>query len=76
MGTTTTNYGLYKPDVGETGWGALRNSSYDTIDTQIFGNAANITTNATAIGVNDTHRLGDGSDHTANVIDLAGKLVF
>jgi len=57
MGTTTTNYGLYKPAIGETGWGALRNTSYDTIDSQVF-------TNETAVALNTTHRTSDGSDHT------------
>lgn len=34
MGTTTTNFALYKPTVGETGWGATVDSStFDTIDT-------------------------------------------
>lgn len=33
MGTSTTNIGLYKPTIGETGWGALVNTSIDDLDT-------------------------------------------
>ena len=33
MGTYTTNYQLYMPTVGETGWGTLVNSNFSTIDT-------------------------------------------
>lgn len=33
MGTYTTNYQLYMPTVGETGWGALVNGNFTTIDT-------------------------------------------
>lgn len=32
MGTSTTNLGLYKPDVGETGWGTLVNGNFDVVD--------------------------------------------
>jgi len=40
MGTTTTNYSFYKPDIGETGWGATFNSqTLDAIDTAIKANA-------------------------------------
>lgn len=57
MGSTTTNYGLYKPAVGEVGWGADVNTSTDTVDAQMK-------TNADAIALNTTHRGSDGSDHT------------
>ena len=33
MGTYTTNYQLYMPTVGETGWGTLVNGNFTTIDT-------------------------------------------
>ena len=33
MGTYTTNYQLYTPTVGETGWGTLVNGNFTTIDT-------------------------------------------
>ena len=33
MGTYTTNYQLYTPSVGETGWGELVNGNFTTIDT-------------------------------------------
>ena len=32
MGTYTTNKELYKPSVGETGWGTLVNGNFETID--------------------------------------------
>src|SRR5438034_913664 len=32
MGTYTSNRNLYKPAVGETGWGALVDANFDTID--------------------------------------------
>ena len=32
MGTTTSILGLYKPAVGETGWGASVNGNFDTLD--------------------------------------------
>ena len=32
MGTYTTNYQLYMPTVGETGWGILVNGNFTTID--------------------------------------------
>jgi hypothetical protein len=35
VGTTTSNLALYKPAIDETGWGALRNTSYDDIDTAL-----------------------------------------
>ncbi len=37
MGTTTTNYALYKPADDESGvvWGPLINASMDTIDAQL-----------------------------------------
>ena len=33
MGTYTTNYNLFMPTVGETGWGDLVNGNFETIDT-------------------------------------------
>lgn len=37
MGTYTTNYQLYMPTVGETGWGTLVNGNFSTIDTTMKG---------------------------------------
>ena len=37
MGTYTTNLDLYKPSVGETGWGTLVNENFDKIDAYIPG---------------------------------------
>ena len=35
MGTYTTNLELYKPSVGEQGWGTMVNENFDKIDTAI-----------------------------------------
>lgn len=35
MGTTTPNFNLYKPAIGETGWGALVDTNFDTIDANL-----------------------------------------
>ena len=37
MGTYTTNYQLYMPTVGETGWGTLVNTNFSTIDSTMKG---------------------------------------
>jgi hypothetical protein len=39
MGTTTTNYALYKPDDGESGWATTFNANFDTIDTELLARA-------------------------------------
>jgi len=81
MGSNTTNYNLYKPDVGETGWGAAVNTSTDTVDTQMKSNAddaaaavAHATTDGTShanVVLNDTHRASDGKDHSDVVTNNA-----
>ena len=43
MGTYTTNYQLYMPSVGETGWGILVNGNFTTIDTAMKGLSNRIT---------------------------------
>ena len=35
MGTYTTNYNLFMPTVGETGWGDLVNGNFETIDAEL-----------------------------------------
>lgn len=35
MGTFTPNFNLYKPAIGETGWGALVDTNFDTIDANL-----------------------------------------
>ena len=44
MGTYTTNYNLFMPTVGETGWGDLVNGNFTTIDTTMKGLNTRITT--------------------------------
>ena len=36
MGSYTTNYNLYKPDINETGWGDKVNQNFDIIDEKLF----------------------------------------
>ena len=43
MGTYTTNYNLFMPTVGETGWGTLVNGNFTTIDTTMKGLDTRIT---------------------------------
>jgi len=64
MGSNTTNYNLYKPDVGETGWGAAVNTSTDTVDTTMKANED-------AVALNTTHRTSDGKDHSDVVANNA-----
>lgn len=45
MGTYTTNYNLFMPTVGETGWGTLVNGNFTTIDTTM----AKLNTRITAL---------------------------
>ena len=43
MGTYTTNYNLFMPTVGESGWGELVNGNFATIDTTMKGLDTRIT---------------------------------
>jgi len=42
MGEYTTNYSLYKPDIGETEWGDKVNQNFDIIDSELFENRSDI----------------------------------
>jgi len=55
--TTTTNYSLTKPGIGDVDWGASVNTNFDTIDTTMKANED-------AAGLNTTHRSSNGSDHS------------
>jgi hypothetical protein len=44
MGTYTTNYALYKPTVGERGWGTLVDDTLDVIDETLAAIAASVGT--------------------------------
>lgn len=88
MGTTTTNYALYKPGLYEIGstWWSLINASTDDVDSQMKTNAdgvatnviniatntSGIATNVTAIGLNTTHRGSDGKNHADVVTNTSG----
>lgn len=50
MGTYTTNYNLFMPTVGETGWGELVNGNFATIDTAMKGLNTRLTTCENALG--------------------------
>jgi len=67
MGSNTTNYNLYKPAVGETGWGAAVNSSTDTVDTTMKLNADGVA----GVPANTAHRTSDGKDHSDVVTNNA-----
>ena len=49
MGTNTPNYNLYKPTVGETGWGDDVNTSTDTVDTTMKVNEDAIALNTAKV---------------------------
>ena len=51
MGTYTTNYNLFMPTVGETGWGTLVNTNFTTIDTTMNGLDLRVGTLETTIEV-------------------------
>ena len=66
--STTTNYSLYKPAVGDTNWGALVNTNFDTIDSTMKTNEDAIAVN-TAKVTNATHTgdvTGSGALTIAN----------
>ena len=54
MGTYTTNYSLFMPSVGETGWGTLVNGNFSTIDTTMKGLSNRITAVENKVTGNDS----------------------
>ena len=66
MGTYTTNKELYKPSVGETGWGTLVNGNFETIDNflkpiTVSGSTYTFTGNQTGGSINATSITNSGT---------------
>ena len=70
MGTYTTNYNLFMPTVGETGWGELVNGNFTTIDTTMKG----LNTRLTAVESEVNGALSCTSVVTSGTITSAGKI--
>jgi hypothetical protein len=61
MPTTTTNFGLTKPDLNQTGWGSLINTDLDVIDTQVkAAQTAAATASAAAAAAQATANAASG----------------
>jgi hypothetical protein len=67
--STTTNYSLYKPGVGDTGWGNLINANFDTIDSQMKTNADGISSNSSSISTNTSNISTNSSNITTQDSD-------
>ena len=75
MGTYTTNYNLFMPTVGETGWGELVNGNFTTIDTTMKGLNNRIETLENVNTVNYGQHVtitDDGNNRTVRSISLSG----
>ena len=65
--STTTNYGLTKPEVSVSKlWGAKLNADMDLIDSQMK-------VNSDATALNTTHRTSDGKDHSDVVLNTTHR---
>ena len=78
MGTYTTHLELYKPTVGENGWGTLVNENFDKIDTTIKGLDTRIETlensNPVSYGQHVTI-TDDGSNRTVSTVQISKFMV-
>ena len=70
MGTYTTNYQLYTPTVGETGWGTLVNTNFTTIDNTMAG----LNTRLTAVENEVNGALSCTSVTTSGTITSTGLI--
>ena len=71
--STTTNYSLYKPGIGDTDWGASVNTNFDTIDTQMKTNADAISTHTSDnTQAHSDYLLNNANDTTSGTITAAG----
>ena len=74
MGTYTTNYNLFMPTVGETGWGDLVNGNFATIDTTMKGLDTRIETLENVNTVNYGQRVtitDDGNNRTISSTSMS-----
>jgi hypothetical protein len=68
MGTYTTPDNLYRPSVGETGWGAAVDSNFDILQARLLGLDALTTFSSIYFNVKNYGALGNGShDDTTNI---------
>ena len=79
MGTYTTNKELYKPSVGETGWGTLVNENFETIDTflkpiSLSGSTYTFTGNQTGGSVSATSITNSGTLTSTGKITANGGI--
>lgn len=72
MATQTSNFSLYKPEVGgdEDTWGTLWNFNADTLDLQLNALSVRIDTNANSVAAVDSSI----TDTNANVLALTGQI--
>ena len=73
MGTYTTNYNLFMPTVGETGWGELVNENFETIDAELKSLNTKLASTVSAINYTvtpDTTTYFFKGKYTSNSTDL------
>ena len=73
MGTYTTNYNLFMPTVGETGWGDLVNGNFETIDAELKSLSNKLVSTVAAINYKvtpDTTSYFYKGKYTSNSTDL------
>lgn len=71
-GTYTENYNLYKPDIGETGWGNFVNINFDTIDAALSsGSGSSGSSSGSGSGVTDAvYILGKAHSSLSDAIAI------
>ena len=74
MGTYTTNYNLFMPTIGETGWGELVNGNFVSIDNSMKGLSTRIETLENVNTVNYGQHVtitDDGDNRTVSSISMS-----